>query len=288
MESDPGFLLVTRRTSTLYVSSLDNGLAGPGVRILSSFKEVKEAARKAGKLGFDDKNLSVLIYRNFRFPGWRPFSAELKALRMVKDRHEISLLRQAARETLKVYGSIVLEGRAELDVSADIHDTIRRSGYSPSFEPIVTSGTRSAFIHSTPTGYMITRGLVIVDMGMIRKGYCSDITRTYLFYPKPKEENLLNETQEMQSELLDMAVPGVKFSDIQKNYEKMMKKGGYPVMQSFGHGLGLSVHERPSRDDVLEKGMVITVEPGIYKKGLGGSRVEDMVLVSDKPIVLSR
>ena len=285
---DLAFLLVTKKSSVLYVSTLSNDLAGPGVRVLSDFGIMKKDIKAAGKLGFDDKNLSVLLHNKLSVPGWKPFSQKLKSVRMVKDNHEISQLKAAAKETLKIFNALKPEGRTEIDVLSDIHIRIRKAGFSPSFDPIVASGKHSAFIHTKPGMRRITKGLVIVDMGLRRNGYPSDMTRMFCYGLNLREEKLLQETREMQTELIEMAIPGTKFSDIQKRYEKFLKGFGCPVMQGFGHGIGLSVHERPGRDDVLESGMVLTVEPGIYKKGVGGSRIEDMVLVSDKPRVLSR
>jgi Xaa-Pro aminopeptidase len=164
---------------------------------------------------------------------------------------------------------------------------IRKAGLSPSFEPIVSSGRNTWKVHYTPGSSRIGRGPVIVDMGVVYRNYCSDLTRTFMIDPIPIQEKMLALSRDIQSDLISMCVPGTAFSDIQNAYEKALKSNGFKVLQSFGHGIGLSVHERPGRDDVLEKNMVLAVEPGIYKKGIGGVRIEDMVLVGKKPRVLS-
>jgi Xaa-Pro aminopeptidase len=285
---DPGFLLVTGKKSTLFVSTLNNMLEGPGVRILTDFRELKKELKSAGKLGFDEGNLTVMLHRRFGSPSWKPFSESLKAIRAVKDRYEILQMRNAVSATLRIFGSLVLKGKQERGVVAEIHHKTRLGGNVPAFEPIVASGRNSAFIHYRPGKPKITRGLVIVDMGVRCNGYCSDLTRTFAISPGPKEKSMLERCQEIQSELIDMAVPGTRFGDIEKRYEESMKSSGFPLLHGFGHGIGLSVHERPSGNDTLEKGMVLTVEPGIYRKGMGGCRIEDMVLVGDKPSVISR
>ena len=285
---DPGFLLVTKKAHILYVSTLDNSLAGPGVRVLDDFKVLKSELRGAGSLGFDERNMMVATYRKLPTSSWKPLSDSLKSLRMVKDMHEISQIREACRRTARILSSLEMQGKSGLQLSAEIHNTIRLGGDTPAFDPIVASGKNSAFIHTSPTRDRIGRGLTIVDMGICYNHYNSDVTRTYLSDPTPEESALMEQCTSIQLELRDMATPGTKFSDIQKRYEALMKPLGHKVMHGFGHGVGLGIHERPGTGDTLEKGMVLTVEPGIYKKGLGGCRIEDTILVSDKPVVLSR
>ncbi len=285
---DMGFLLVTGESSTLFVSTLYIDLQGPGVRIMDSLREVKDALGKAGRVGYDEKNLSVLMFSRLRTGTWKTFSERLKSLRMVKDQYEISQIRHACRNTLRIFSALELRGRTEFSVASDILREIRDAGDTPAFDPLVLAGKRSASIHSLPGMSTIKRGLVIADFGSCHNGYNSDLTRTFFLNPTKREKTIMEHCAFIQAELIDMAVPGTKFSDIQKRYDELMKAKGYTVLHGFGHGLGLSVHERPSQKDVLEKGMVLTVEPGIYVKGTGGCRIEDDVLVSGKPVVLSR
>ena len=286
--TDPGFLLVTKGKHTLFVSTLNNMLEGPGVKVLTNFNVLKKELNAAGKLGFDDKNLSYLLFKRFGSSTWKPISDSLKSIRAVKDSYEISQLKNAATSTLKILNSLKLKGKSELDVVSDIHYKIRSSGDGPAFDPIVSSGSNSYKVHYFPSNTKITRGLVIVDMGVSRNYYHSDLTRTFLINPTSRERKLQEQCQEVQRELIGMAVPGTRFSDIQKRYDQLLKSLGFPVLHCFGHGVGLSVHERPTGNDILEKDMVLTVEPGFYKKGLGGCRIEDMVLVREKPLVLSK
>ncbi len=284
---DLGFLLVTRMSRTLFVSGLDNELEGPGVRVMEGLKSLRRELRGAGRLGYDEGNLSVSLFRKIRTGSWKPFSGGIKSQRMVKDRYEIGQMREAARATLKVVGSLRVGGKSEFQVETEIIHKMRLLGKTPAFDPLVAGGRNSAFVHHIPGQARIPRGLVIVDSGACHGHYNADITRMFPIRPNPREERMLEECRGVQEELIDMARPGVSFSSIQEGYQKALKSLGYPVMHSFGHGLGLNVHEGPSGRDVLEKGMVITVEPGLYKKGLGGCRVEDMVLVDERPVVLS-
>jgi Xaa-Pro dipeptidase len=287
IKGDPAFLFIGPDSSKLYVSSLDNELEGPGVGIFNGFKPLREELKGPGTLGFDERNLSVFAYRNLRSGIWKPFSGKLKSLRMVKDKGELGLMKEAAKRTLSILGSLELKGRTEQDVASEIHARTRKAGDSPSFEPQVAAGRNSAFVHHIPGNARVSRGLVIVDMGVRHRGYCSDLTRTFLLNPTRKEREAFEACSAIQRELIGMAKPGTPIDSIQKRFSERVEALGYKAMHSFGHGLGLSVHERPYKGDVLEKGMVITVEPGIYKKGFGGCRIEDMVLVKDRPVLLS-
>ena len=287
-KGDLGFLLVTRRTRTLFVSGLDNELEGPGVRVVEGLKSLRGELSGLGRLGYDERNLSVFTFRKLRTGPWKPFSEGIKSQRIVKDRYEIEQIMQAARATLKVVGSLKVEGKTEFQVETEIVHDIRMLGKTPAFDPLVAAGRNSAFVHHIPGQARISRGLVIVDSGACHNHYNADITRMFSIRPSATEERMLEGCRSLQEELIEMARPGVSFSSIQKRYQKGLKSVGYPVMHSFGHGVGLNVHEGPSGRDVLEKGMVITVEPGLYKKGLGGCRFEDMILVDEKPVQLSR
>jgi Xaa-Pro aminopeptidase len=286
-KGDFGFLVVTKKASTLYVTTLDNGLDGPGVRIIDDLKTIRGDLKSMGRLGYDEKNMSVMLFRKLRTGTWSPFMKTLKSLRMVKDKFEISQIKGACQDTMTALKSLKLQGRAEFDVATDIFCSIRSMGDTIAFEPVVASGRNSSNVHHIAGKSVITGGPVIIDMGACRNMYNSDVTRTFMINPAPAESRMLDDCRRIQDELFSMATPGTPFSDIQKRFESLMKPLGHRVFHSFGHGVGLSVHERPSGKDVLEKGMVLTVEPGIYKKGIGGCRWEDTVLVADKPIRLS-
>jgi Xaa-Pro aminopeptidase len=287
-KEDFGFLLVTRGSSTLFVSTLNNDLDGPGVKIVGGIKEIRDSTKSLGRIGYDEKNMSVLLFKKLKTGSWTPFSDTLKSIRMLKDSYEIEQIRSACRSTLKIFKSLSLHGKTEFDIATDILINTRSMGLIPSFDPVVLGGRNSSFIHKTPTKNRVTRGLVIVDMGVCQNKYKSDLTRTFPMNPNSAETSMLHQCTGIQSELIDLVKPGTPFSDIQKRFEELMKNMGHRVLHGFGHGVGLSVHERPGIKDTLEKGMVLTVEPGIYKKGVGGCRIEDMVLVSDNPVILSK
>jgi Xaa-Pro aminopeptidase len=200
---------------------------------------------------------------------------------MVKEEWEMEQIRKAADIASRVVSGLGdISGKTEIDVSEAIDSSFRKAGAKPAFETIVASGRHSWFVHHIPDKNMIkSNDLVIVDLGAIMSSYCSDMTRTLCQASGQKEKRIIENLGEIQSELMDMAMPGVKYDDIQRRFEHLMKRKGYRVMHSFGHGIGIGVHERPSKGDILKEGMVMTVEPGAYIKNFGGCRIEDMILV---------
>lgn len=175
-------------------------------------------------------------------------------------------------------------GRSEQDVAREIRQRIRKLGARPAFKPIVASG--STVIHHKPGKKIIRENKpLIVDLGVRYRGYCSDITRMYVPGDK-KARKIYGYVLKIQKEVIKRIRPCAEFRDLQEVYKKLMKKKGYRVRHSIGHGVGMHVHERVKGE--LKAGMVLTVEPGIYKKGVGGFRIEDVILVrKGKPRVLS-
>jgi len=127
---------------------------------------------------------------------------------------------------------------------------------------------------------------LIIDLGAAWKGQHADMTRMHVPDGNRRIQKMFRQVTSIQEKIIPMCVPGVKFLDLQKAYVSMLKRMGYRVPHFIGHGVGRAIHERVV--DMLEKGIVITVEPGIYVKGFAGCRIEDMVLVKSKPRILTK
>jgi Xaa-Pro aminopeptidase len=283
-KEDIAFLLVpVRGKPRLFPSALSNEIKGDEhlmVKPMTGKSGVmKKELSKHRRIGFDERNMSVFLYRKLKTGSWKPFSAGVKKPRRVKDTGELKMMGKAINIALKCF-RLRMRGRREIEVASEIEALIRKSGAEPAFPPIVSSGSNSGFIHHIPERSRIGRGLIIMDCGARVGGYCSDLTRTFLVSGSAFQQKVYWDVEAMQGELIDMIKPGIRFWDVQERYEKLMKKGGYKVFHLFGHGVGLSVHEGPGPDDVLEPGMVLTVEPGIYNEKRGGCRIEDMVVVT--------
>ncbi|MFH0897468.1 MAG: Xaa-Pro peptidase family protein [Candidatus Bathyarchaeota archaeon] len=213
------------------------------------------------------------------------------ALRRVKDEDEIAYIKKAAN--LAVIGveagvEAVKPGIKEYEVAAEVEYAMRTKGSEGmSFETIVASGPRSAYPHGLCSDRVINSGdLVMIDLGAIHAGYCSDITRTVVAgKPSPRQQNILNLVLRAQQETFKNFCAGVKARDVDASARKILADDNCEkyFIHGLGHGVGLSIHEppllSPSSEVILEEGNVVTNEPGVYIEGFGGVRIEDMILV---------
>ena len=226
----------------------------------------------------------------------------IERLRAVKDAAELALMRQSARLISDVWTSAVRSvkpGVSELAVAADIERAMKLQGASgPSFETIVASGPRSAWPHARPTSKLLRKNeLVVLDQGAILRDYCSDMTRTVFLGRSSvrtrtgvhnKVRGLYDAVLEAQEAAIAAIRPGVSAASVDAAARKVFKRLGLDryFTHSTGHGLGLEIHEMPrlgrGEKTLLEHGMVVTVEPGVYIEGLGGIRIEDEVLVTSR------
>jgi len=212
--------------------------------------------------------------------------------RMIKGGEEVSVMKKALRiteESLRKTLDYLRPGIREYEVTALLEGSMRSLGAEGyAFETIVASGPNGAYPHALSGERAISNGdEVVIDMGAKFRGYCADMTRTPMI-GKPLREliSVLEALDEAVAEATDAVAPGVKVSDVDAVARKVLEKRGYSkyFIHSLGHGVGIEVHEPPrvaqGIDDVLEPGMIITIEPGIYVNGKYGARIENMVLVT--------
>ncbi len=223
---------------------------------------------------------------------WVPAPGEVERLRAIKDAAELALMREAALLISDVWTraiACVRPGVSELAVAAELERAMKLRGSSgPSFDTIVASGPRSAWPHAQPTAKLLKKNeLVVLDQGAILRGYCSDMTRTvFLGRAAGRVRGLYGAVLEAQQAAKAAIRPGVKAGEVDSAARKVLRRHGFVryFTHSTGHGLGIEVHEMPrlgmGEDTLLEEGMVITVEPGVYIEGFGGIRVEDDVVVT--------
>ncbi len=216
----------------------------------------------------------------------------VKDLRIRKDEYEIEVIRNNLMITELGYSMIlpfIKKGFKESDIAARLDYFLRRQGAKrPSFDTIVASGARSSLPHGTATGKIIEENEnILLDFGIFKDGYCSDFTRCY--YLGKIIDAKISRIQKVVFDALKKAESvvsdGVPAAAVHEAAFKVIEDAGFGeyFTHSTGHGVGLQVHEAPAvnaaSDIVLSKGMIITVEPGIYLPGTGGVRLEDMVLV---------
>lgn len=220
-----------------------------------------------------------------------PVHCLVENIRKIKARYEIDKIREAASIVDAIFPSILKilrPGIRELDVAAEMEYQMKKIGADDrAFDVVVASGTNSSMPHATATSKRIKAcDIVKMDYGAVVDGYCSDITRTVIMGAANKEAIEIYETVRKAQELaLDSIEEGIsckKLDSIARNYidgQGYGEKFGH----GLGHGVGLNIHEAPfitpSNDQLLEIGMVFTVEPGIYVQGFGGVRIEDLVVL---------
>jgi Xaa-Pro dipeptidase len=278
----------------LIVTPLENeaSLKYPNVVFMDEIRDFTDRLKPYKRLGYDEKYLNVLLFRELNKLNIRlePAGKVLEIPRMVKEDFEISQIRKAVSITKKVLEKTgkLASGKTEKRISEEIDIEFREHGVTNAFENIVSSGRQSAFIHHQPNERLVKKNdSVLIDIGCRFNMYCSDIARVFFKKLGSKERKVYEDAKGIHGEIIDFVGAGVKYNEIEKLQEKLFVSRGYRVLHNFGHGVGLSVHDPVS--NILNRNEIITVEPGIYVKNLGGFRIEDMVLVKKgKAEVLSK
>jgi len=246
----------------------------------------------ARKIGFDGMSSEVLRKLRGAYEAeYQELPELVMNMRKIKSRQEIAWLRRSAVLAMKGMQratEFIKEGQSELEVAAEVEYVMRKqgSGGTP-FSTIVASGRNSWLPHATATRKRFRRGeLIIVDLGATYEGYASDMTRTFSIKPTRKQLKLMDVAKRAQLAAIDCIRNGVSTADVDRAAREVICRAGLEKFFSHGtgHGLGLAIHEPPSltsgSNDLLQKGMVVTVEPGVYVPDIGGARWEDIVLVT--------
>ena len=277
-----------------------------GTKVVIAFKPAVVAACEwmaaAGvrRCGFDPAQTTVAALETMRKSVpvkvrrgmFVPVGSLVARMREVKDSGEIAKLRAAARVGCELFEGMLgyLEsGLSETETAATLEYAARLAGAEGmSFETIVASGKRSALPHGRASGAKLpNRGFVTLDFGVILDGYLSDMTRTvHMGKAMPGERDVYDSVLEAQEAAVATVAPGVTAGEVDEAARSVLRRVKLDkyFSHSTGHGVGLEIHEGPrlaaKQKQVLEQGMVITIEPGVYMPGRFGVRIEDMVLVT--------
>ncbi len=224
---------------------------------------------------------------------WVGVDTEILMQRAVKDEAEIAILRKAEALANDAFAHIVpmlRPGTCEQDVALELEWFMRKGGASGASFPIIcASGARSAMPHGVASKKLLATGdFVTLDFGCFLDGYASDMTRTVVLGKASPEQKKIYETvllaQTAALEHLHAGITGKEADSIARN---IIAEAGYGEAfgHSLGHGVGLQIHEQPNlslrSETVLQKGMAVTVEPGIYIENFGGVRIEDLVIITE-------
>jgi Xaa-Pro aminopeptidase len=279
--------------SLVDVEVLERDIAGRMAERMTEF------APGCSRIGFEGSMPYALVERlRGLLPAGCDFVATdgiVEQLRLVKSPSEIAATRHASDILEVVYGDVAagsLVGRTEVEVAWQIECTIREAGFPLlSFEPIVASGAHGALPHAEPRDVPIEQGsLVVIDIGARGdSGYCSDCTRTFAAGGRPDPEAAEDYHLVLSAQLAGLGAvrPGAVGEIVDATAREVIVAAGAGELfgHGLGHGTGLEVHEGPTlrqgSDDVLEPGNLVTVEPGLYRPGRWGIRIEDHVVVTD-------
>jgi Xaa-Pro aminopeptidase len=264
---------------------------------LGEFLSKRKRRSKGWNVGIESEHLTVAEKK--RLSKARPASVTLKdapslieRARMVKDGDEIKRMRAAVNLGATLFDralQILRPGIREVEVAAEMELTARRGGAEEmSFPTILASGARSALPHGRASSAPVaSNAFVVCDFGVILSGYCSDQTRTvWVGRASDEARRTYEAVREAQQAALNAVKPGVTAGEVDAAARKSLQKVGLGryFTHSTGHGVGLEIHESPrvaaGQREVLQAGMVITIEPGVYFPGRWGVRIEDMVVVS--------
>ncbi|TCJ02468.1 aminopeptidase P family protein [Cytobacillus praedii] len=249
------------------------------------------------KIGFESESVSVHLFNRlksmFSEYEWFPLTKELLTIRKVKDDTEIEMIRKAIAISDQAFAELiplVKPGMTEKEVAVELEYLMGKLGHEgPAFGTIVAAGNRAAFPHAIPSSKIINNNeFLLIDYGVKFMGYMSDMTRTIVI-GSPNEElkkyyDFVHEALEKSIEAVKSGMTGHELDAVARNVFKREGVEEYSL-RGLGHGVGLQIHENPrvvlDSEEVLEPGMVFTIEPGLYVPGKVGVRVEDIVLVKD-------
>ena len=304
-----GYVLVTREgsqysTDGRYIEAAQMQVTGAEVVLISRERSHLAlardflAARGLKRVGFESAAVSVAQYRRWQesFPeGCELIPAQelLDGLRASKDREELAAMVQAQKITDAAFGEIlnyIRPGLTEQEVAARlVYELLRRGARKVSFDPIVAAGANGSMPHAVPGETVIQKGMfVTMDFGCVYDGYCSDMTRTVAIgQPTQEMEQVYAVVLAAQKAGIAAARAGIPGRELDSAARKVIEEADYGdyFTHSFGHSLGLEIHESPNASPgetrTLPAGTVISAEPGIYLPGRFGVRIEDVLVLEE-------
>ncbi|ASA23144.1 M24 family metallopeptidase [Paenibacillus donghaensis] len=272
-----------------------------GAKFIDTVRELLPSSGEV-RIGFEQDHVSFSAYTAYadalKPAVLVPVSKAVENLRTYKDEEELAVMGRAADladATFSHILNVIKPGMTERDMDLEMEFYMRSHGAtSSSFDTIVASGERSSMPHGRASGKVIGNNeFITFDFGALVDGYCSDLTRTIAIgSPDPKLKEIYDIVLEAQLHALAHIKPGMTGRECDALTRDIITRYGYGEQfgHSTGHGLGMEVHEWPRlsklSDEIMEPGMVVTVEPGIYLPGIGGVRIEDDIVITNSGIAL--
>ena len=245
------------------------------------------------KIGFESTYITVAQLETLQKAenvAWVPLSSIIEPMRQIKNAAELEAVRAAAAitdHTMAQVHQLALPGMSERQLAWELEKVMREAGADGmAFSLIVASGPNGALPHHQPGDRILkAEDAIIIDMGAELNGYKSDLTRSFFLGDEPTEQfwQIYSLVLAAQTAVIDRTKPGQKGKDVDAIAREMIHGAGHEehFKHGLGHGVGLDIHEAPSLSPryesvVLEAGMTLTIEPGIYIPNWGGIRIEDL------------
>lgn len=280
-------------TDSRYIESVNNKLTiddeiiAYDVKNLSKF-DYEGFFMCSNDIGFEEKYVTYETYKKY-LQRYQVNLVETEGIienhRVVKDEEEIELIKKACEitdNTFEYVKKILRYGITEKELAFEIEKFMIKNGADGlAFDSIVAFGENTSMPHAVPTNRKLESGDIIqLDIGSKYKGYCSDFSRViFIDYVKEEYEEAYNFVLEQQEKIVQGFKDGANIKQIIKDRESDYNLKNYEIAHSFGHGVGLFIHENPilssKRDLYLKENSIIAIEPGVYKMGKFGIRIED-------------
>ena len=285
-------ILILKDNPILLASKIDRedatGSSMVNLEVYKKFDDVKEFLE--GKVGIE-KSMTVETFQKLS-GGFDVETTDIvENSGSVKSDWEVENIKKALEIAEKSLMEIEFSG-TEVELAAKLEYNMRINGSErASFETIMASGARTSLPHATPTNNKV-ESPILIDWGAVYNNYSSDTSRTII--ETERQEDIFNIVLDAQKTAIKSIKPGVRSCEIDAAARDVITEYGYgdSFIHSTGHGVGLEIHESPSlskNDEAkLEKGMIVTVEPGIYLEGEFGVRIEDMFLIKNRAKVLNK
>lgn len=295
-----GLMIVPKsEKSTLFTSKMEYNRAKSKFDGTKLFKkdiktQINNLIRPKQNVAIAISNVNAEVFNRFSKYDFKitDFSQELKDIKATKTEEEISRIKKACNITDKIFAESLIKStiKSESELKRKFEVCAAQFGCKTSFDTIVASGKGAATPHYDLTRNKISKGFCIIDFGIYFKGYTSDVTRTiFIGSPTKKEKETYDNLRRIQEETILQAKEGVKFHEVDGFARRQI---GPDFITALGHGFGMDVHEQPyvgpNSKDKVTKNMTFTIEPGVYVQNKYGIRIEDDIVIRNKPVVLNK
>ncbi|MBN1800233.1 MAG: aminopeptidase P family protein [Candidatus Lokiarchaeota archaeon] len=258
---------------------------------------------KLNRIGFEEEHVSFKRYvewkEKFKIHRLVEFSNAINTVRATKTPEEVERIKKAAYLADIGFQTIyknLSSGMTEKEIAAEAEYEMRKKGSEgTSFDTIVATGEKTCYPHASTGEREIKEGdMVLVDIGAKYEGYCSDMSRTFVFGTQDNDKvdliGIVNEAEQVALDSLEIGIECRQIDKITRDFFSSKRpKWASRFLHSLGHGVGVEIHEKPFlspiSQEILEEGMIFTIEPGLYVPGLGGARTEDLVELKNSGFV---